>query len=452
MNILIAGCGKIGTAMLADLVSEGHDVTALDSDPAVLSNLSNIYDVMAVCGNIGNCETLGEAGAARTDLFIAATGSDEANLLGCFLAKRMGAAHTIARVRSPEHNERSLRFMKQQLDLSMLINPEMMAAGELCNLLKFPSAVKIETFSRLNFEMVEMKLKPDSALDGVRILDLRNRSRAKFLICVVQRGDDVFIPDGRFVLHGGDRIGITATFTEIQKLLREIGLLQKQCRKVMLLGGSRTAIYLARMLSESGVSVKIIEKDERLSRELCDILPRAVIVQGDGARQELLLEEGLPNQDAFLALTGMDEENILISYFASSLKVPKVISKVNRSELMPLAEQLGLDSLVSPQKIVSDLVVRYARALQDSLDSNIETLYQLMDGKAEALEFVVSAESRLLGVTLRDLPLKPNILIAGIIRNRQAIIPGGDDVILPGDRVVVLAADRKLRDLADILR
>lgn len=452
MNILIAGCGKIGTAMLADLVSEGHDVTALDSDPAVLSNLSNIYDVMAVCGNIGNCEILGEAGAARTDLFIAATGSDEANLLGCFLAKRMGAAHTIARVRSPEHNERSLRFMKQQLDLSMLINPEMMAAGELCNLLKFPSAVKIETFSRLNFEMVEMKLKPDSALDGVRILDLRNRSRAKFLICVVQRGDDVFIPDGRFVLHGGDRIGITATFTEIQKLLREIGLLQKQCRKVMLLGGSRTAIYLARMLSESGVSVKIIEKDERLSRELCDILPRAVIVQGDGARQELLLEEGLPNQDAFLALTGMDEENILISYFASSLKVPKVISKVNRSELMPLAEQLGLDSLVSPQKIVSDLVVRYARALQDSLDSNIETLYQLMDGKAEALEFVVSAESRLLGVTLRDLPLKPNILIAGIIRNRQAIIPGGDDVILPGDRVVVLAADRKLRDLADILR
>ncbi len=452
MNILIAGCGKIGTAVLSDLVSEGHDVTALDTDPAVLSDLSNIYDVMTVCGNVGNCEILGEAGVSHTDLFIAATGSDEANLLGCFLAKRLGAAHTIARVRNPEHNERNLRFMKQQLDLSMLINPEMMAAGELCKLLKFPSAIKIETFSRLNFEMVELRLKPDSVLDGVRIIDLRSRSRAKFLICVVQRGDEVFIPDGQFVLHGGDRIGITATLTEIQKLLREIGLMQKQCRRVMLLGGSRTAIYLARMLSESGISVKIIEKDERLCRELCETLPKTVIVQGDGARQELLLEEGLPSQDAFLALTGMDEENILISFFAASMKVPKVISKVNRSELVSIAEQLGLDSLISPQKYVSDLVVRYARALQNSLDSNIETLYQLMDGKAEALEFIVGSESSMLGVTLRDLTFKPNILIAGIIRNRQAIIPGGDDVILPGDRVVVLAADRKLRELSDILR
>ena len=300
--------------------------------------------------------------------------------------------------------------------------------------------------------MVELRLKPDSVLDGVRIIDLRSRSRAKFLICVVQRGDEVFIPDGQFVLHGGDRIGITATLTEIQKLLREIGLMQKQCRRVMLLGGSRTAIYLARMLSESGISVKIIEKDERLCRELCETLPKTVIVQGDGARQELLLEEGLPSQDAFLALTGMDEENILISFFAASMKVPKVISKVNRSELVSIAEQLGLDSLISPQKYVSDLVVRYARALQNSLDSNIETLYQLMDGKAEALEFIVGSESSMLGVTLRDLTFKPNILIAGIIRNRQAIIPGGDDVILPGDRVVVLAADRKLRELSDILR
>lgn len=451
MNILVAGCGKIGTTIIDSLVAEGHDVTAIDADAAVLDGITNIYDVIGVCGNGADCETLGEAGVEKAELFVAVTGSDELNMLSCFMAKKMGAAHTIARIRNPEYNDRSLGFMRQQLGLSMSINPELLAAQELFNILKFPSAVKIETFSRRNFEMIELRLKNDSVLGGLRLNELREKYKTHVLVCVVQRGDKVYIPDGNFVLQGGDKIGITANPAELQKLLRGLGLLQKQARNVMILGGSRTAYYLAKMLTSVGNSVKIIEKDRDHCRELSDTLPKAVIIYGDGAQQELLLEEGLQSQDAFVALTGMDEENILISIFADTQKVPTVISKVNRSELSSMAEKLGLDCIVSPKKIVADILVQYARALQNSLGSNIETLYKLMDDKAEVLEFNVRSDSRLLHIPLKDLQCKPNTLIAGIIRERKTIIPGGDDVIQPGDKVIVLATDHRLKDLSDIL-
>lgn len=452
MNILVAGCGKIGTTIIASLVAEGHDVTAMDNDSAVLDDITNIYDVIGVCGNGADCETLEEAGVEKAELFVAVTGSDELNMLSCFMAKKMGAKHTIARIRNREYNDRSLGFMRQQLGLSMSINPELLAAQELFNILKFPSAVKIETFSRRNFEMIELRLKSDSMLNGVQLSELRNKYKAKVLICVVQRGEQVYIPDGNFVLKDGDKIGITATPAEIQKLLRGVGLLQKQARNVMILGGSRTAYYLAKMLTSIGNPVKIVEKDRARCRDLCDVLPKAVIIHGDGAQQELLLEEGLRSLDAFVALTGMDEENILISIFAASQNVPTVISKVNRNELASMAEKLGLDCIVSPKKIVADILVQYARALQNSLGSSVETLYKLMDGKAEALEFNVRSDSKLVHIPLKELQLKPNTLIAGIIRDRKTIIPGGDDIIQPGDKVIVIAADHRLKDLSDILK
>jgi trk system potassium uptake protein TrkA len=452
MKIIVVGCGKIGTTIISSLVSEGHDLVALDSDPAVIAGITNIYDVMGVCGNGADCEILKEAGIDKTELFVAVTGSDELNMLSCFLAKKMGAKHTIARIRNPEYNDSSLGFMKQQLGLSMAINPELLAAQELFNILKLPSAVKIETFSGRNFEMIEIRLKDDSALNGMKLSELRGRYKAKFLVCTVQRGDQVCIPDGNFELKSGDKIGLTASPAEIQKLLRAMGVLQKQARSVMILGGSRTAYYLAKMLSSIGNSVKIIEQDRQTCRELCDALPKAVIINGDGAQQELLLEEGIRSLDAFVALTGMDEENILISIFAASQNVSKVISKVNRDELASMAEKLGLDCIVSPKKIISDILVRYARALQNSLGSNVETLYNLMDGRAEALEFNVRSDSRLTHIPLKELRLKPNVLIAGIIRDRKTIIPAGEDMILPGDKVVVLAAGQRLQDLSDILK
>ncbi len=451
MNIVVVGCGKIGSVIVTSLVKEGHNVIAVDRDASVLEDITNIYDVMSVCGNGADSDVLQEVGIQKVDLLAAVTGSDETNMLCCFLAKRMGVSYTIARIRNPEYNDNSLDFMRRQLGISMAINPEMLAAKELYKLLKLPSAVKVETFSRGNFEMIELRVKEGSALDGASLRQLRETYSAKFLIGVVQRGEEVYIPDGNFVLQSGDKIGLTAKISEIQKLLREMGVLQKQARNVMLLGGSRTALYLAKMLQSGGNSVKIIERDPALCQELCEALPKAVIIQGDGAQQEVLLEESLPEHDAFVALTGMDEENILISIFAASLNVPKVIAKVNRDELATLAEKLGLECIVSPKKIIADIVLQYARALQNSMGSNVETLYQLVGGKAEALEFNVSPDFARLNVPLKELKLLPNLLIAGIIRDRKTIIPSGDDVIQAGDRVIVLAANHHLQDLSDIL-
>lgn len=452
MNVIVVGLGKIGTTILASLVSEGHDVVAIDSNPKVVNEIANVYDVMAVCGNGADTEPLEEAGAAKAELLIAVTESDEKNMLSCFMAKKLGARHTIARIRNPEYNDQSLNFIKQHLELSMAINPEQLAAEELFKLLKFPSAINVESFSRRSYEMVEVRIKPESALNGISLKDLRQKYKAKFLVCVVQREDNVVIPGGNFVLQSGDKIGIAATPAEIHKLLRELGVLQKQAKSVMILGGSKTSYYLAKLLTNSGNDVKIIERNRTLCRELCDALPKAVVIQGDGTHQDLLMEEGLQEQDAFVALTGMDEENILISIFAEQQNIPKVISKVNHNEMTSLAEKLGLDCIVSPKKIVADILIRYARALQNSLGSSkVETLYKLMDGKAEALEFVAGEELPFLNIALKDLRLKREILIAGIIRDRKPIIPAGNDFIQTGDRVVVIAANQRLQDLAEIV-
>ncbi len=451
MKIIIVGCGKIGTTILSSLVNEGHDIVAIDENPSVIAEISDIYDVMCVCGNGADCDTLTEAQVESAELFVAAAGSDELNMLSCFLAKRMGAGQTIARIRNPNYNDKELGFMRQQLDLTVSINPELLAAQELFNILQLPSAVNIETFSNRNFEMVEIILKDDSPLNGETLAELRKKYQAKFLITTVGRGDDVFIPDGSFELKGGDRVGLSASRNEVEKLLRLIGERKKRARNIIILGASRTAYYLAKLLLAAGNSVKIIDKDPARCELFGRLLPNAVIILGDGADQDILLEEGLASTDAFVALTGMDEENILISFFAKSLNVPTVISKVNRNELATMAEKLGLDCIVSPKRIISDVLSRYARALENSLGSNVETLYKIMDGKAEAREFNVQADFKYLNVPLKDMRLKPNILIAGILRSRKALIPSGDDMILPGDRVVVIAGGHRLNDLSDII-
>ena len=440
MNIIVVGCGKIGTTILASLVEEGHNVVALDSNPETINEITNLYDAIGICGNGNDCDTLIEAGVEKAELFVAVTGSDEFNMLSCFLARRMGAKHTIARIRNPEYNDQNLGFIKKQLGLSMAINPDMLAAQELFNILKLPSAAKIETFSRRDFEMIELKLRQESVLDGISLVELRKKYDVQLLVCVVQRENEVFIPDGSFVLKSGDKIGITATTSEILRFLKMLGVMQKQARNIMILGGSRTAYYLSKMLMGIGNTVKIVEKDHKRCLELSETLPNAIIINGDGAGQELLNEEGLSSMDAFISLTGMDEENILISFYAAAQNVPKVISKVNRDEFMYLAEKIGLDCTISPKNIISDILVRYARALENSLGSNVETLYQIMDSKAEALEFNIVAESAVTEIPLKDMNLKPNTLIAGIMRGRKIIIPSGNDMILPEDKVVIITS------------
>ncbi len=452
MRVIIVGCGKIGTTILEDLVNEGHEVVALDSNPATLAEVTNIYDVIGVCGNGVDYEPLEEAGAGKAELLVAVTGSDEFNMLSCHIARQMGVKHTIARIRKPEYNDQSLGHLRQYLNLSMAINPELLTAQELFKILKLPSALTVETFSRRNFEMIEVVLRHDSALIGHPLIQLRKAYSAKFLVCVVQRGENVYVPDGNFVLQEGDRIGITATPNEIHKFLRQIGVIQKQAKSVMILGASRTAYYLAKMLLDNGTAVKVVDINRERCEEFAALLPQAVVIKGDGTQQELLLEEGMGSVDAFVSLTGMDELNILISFFANVQRVPKVIAKVNHHELACMAEKLGLECTISSKRIIADVLTRYARALKNSEGSNVETLYKLMDGKAEALEFRVGADFKGCDVPLKDLSLKPDILITGILRGRKtAILPSGDDVIRVGDKVVILAAGKRLDDLSDIL-
>lgn len=451
MKIIIVGCGKIGESIIQNLISEGHEVVAVDSNPEIATEIANVYDAMCVVGNGVDSDILLEAGASEAELLVAVTGSDEFNMLCCFLARKLGTKHTIARIRNPEYNDKSLNFMKKQLNLSLSLNPDFLAAHELYNILRFPSAVNVETFCKRQFELIEIKLKPESVLDGMTLHEIRKQYDAKFLVCTVQRDEQVFIPRGNFVMKSGDRIHIAAEQAEIEKLFRMLGIMQEHSRSVIILGASRIAFYLAKKLIASGVKVKIIEQDISRCEQFSNYLPKATIIHGDGAKQELLSEEGLRDTDAFITLTGMDEQNILISYYAQSQGVPKVITKVNRPELAFLSENMGLDTVISPKKMVSDVLTRYARALENSMGSSVETLYKITDGKAEALEFIVENEFKFGNIPIKELKIKKNILVAGIIRDRAIIIPSGDDYILPNDHVIIIAQGIRLVNLADII-
>ncbi|MBQ4067505.1 MAG: Trk system potassium transporter TrkA [Clostridia bacterium] len=452
MNIAIAGCGKIGRTIIGILTAEGHSVTAIDINSKALEAVSNVFDIITVEGNAADTDALIEAGVEKADLFIAITGRDEINMLACFIAKKMGASNTVARIRNPEYNDQSLGFLRQYLELDMAINPELLAARELYHMLKLPSAVNVEAFSRRNFEIAEFRLKEASPLNGLRLMDMRKKFPGQYLVGIVKRGESVFIPDGNFVLQANDKIGITAAPAELLKLLKSLNETQKQARNVMIVGAGRTTYYLAKMLLSGSTKVTVIERDLDRCHEFSEAISGATVICGDGADLDLLLEAGLENTDAFVTLTGMDEENILLAYSASTKEVPKVVAKVNRDEFEPVAEKMGLDTLISPRKTVAGMFAGYARALKNSLGSKIETLYKLMNGAAEALEFEASEDSRYVRTPLKNLKLRQNILVAGIIRGRKALIPMGDDYIVPGDKVIILTAGKRLSDLADIIK
>ncbi len=453
MNIIVVGCGKIGKVLLYSLAKEDHNVTAIDNDEEVINDIRNGYDVMAYCGNGTSYTVLKKAGVESCDLFIAVTASDELNMLSCFAAKRMGAKNTVARIRNPENNKDNLDFMKQQLELSLSINPEQLAAQTIYNSLKLPAAAKLETFSRDQLEMIELKIKPDSPLDGVALKDLKRKRKGKYLVCAVMRDESVIIPKGDFVLKSGDRIGLIAAEDDLSDALDVLGFPHKKIKQAMIIGAGITSRYLAKILLKHRIGVKMIDADAKVCEKVCEELPsKATVICGNAMSQDLLMEEGLPAADALIALTGRDEENILISYYAMSQSVTKTVTKINQDELLAVAEKLGLDSLISPRKVTADAIVKYARALENTLDNQIETLYSIMGGNAEALEFKVLADSELTHVPLKEMKLKKGVLIAGIIRDKEAIIPGGDDVILPADKVVVVSAGSQIYELSDIMQ
>ena len=450
MNIIIVGDGKVGATLVEHLSKEGHDVVVIDRDPKVIEQMVNSYDVMGICGNGANCEIQLEAGVDSADLFIAATSSDELNILSCLMAKKAGASHTIARVRNPDYLNQ-LPFFKDALGLSMIVNPELDAANEIAKVLRFPNAINIETFYRGLVDLVEIKIDDGNPLCNMQMTDIFNKFGIKILVCAVQRKNEVIIPRGDFIFKAGDRIHITAPRGVLVDFMKKLKIYKHRTKNIMIIGGGKMGYYLARQLCETGgYNVKIIENDLKRCEKLCELLPNADILHGDGTDREILLEQGLDGQDAFVALTTIDEENIIASMYASSLGVIKTVAKVNRVSYEVL-ESIGMDSAFSSKAIAANRIVAYARALENSgEESSVQTLYKLVGGQIEALEFKIETDFSGIDIPLRDLKLKRDTLIACIIRNHKVIYPGGNDCIELGDSIVVVTKRNHISSINEI--
>ena len=450
MKIIIAGAGKIGRSVAALLAGEGHDLTLIDHNGELIADVSNELDVICVEGSATNPETLREAGAADADLLLAATEQDEVNMVCGISARHLGTQHVIARIRDPEYLSQT-EFLREALGLSVIVNPERECAREISRVLRFPSAVRVDAFSKGSLEIVEHKVSPDSRLDGMQLKNLVRELGAKVLVSVVERDDEAIIPNGDFVLRAGDRLSITGTARELRRFFIAAGQYVRPVRKVMIIGGGRIAVYLTRLLLESGMDVTVVEKDRDRCDALCDLIPDAHIVWGDATRGDVLLEDGLASADAFVALTGEDGDNIVTSLYARSCGVGKIVAKVNREHFSEILENSGLDSIVTPKAVVAQQLARYVRAMNNSVGSSMETLYRLADGMVEALEFKVSRDSACVGVPLKNLKLKPNVLITALARGNKSIIPDGSTVIESGDHAVIVTRAGWLQNLDDIV-
>lgn len=450
MRIVIVGCGKVGTSIASQLNAEGHDIVVVDIDRNAVQNLSNSLDIMGIEGNGASYEVLAEAGAEKADLVIAAAALDEVNLYTCLMAKAAGTTHTIARVRNPQYAA-DIHRVKDTLGLSMSINPELTAAKEMSRLLRFSGALEIDTFSRGSVELIKVALPENSAIANKRISQI-DVLKGRVRICLVERGDEVFIPNGDFVLQGGDRISVASKVDVAAKFFKRISVSIGKSRDVILLGGGKISFYLAKNLLDSGANVKIIEKNPNRCWELTNILPEAVVIQGDCMDQDLLLSEGIEHADGVAALMDYDEENILISLYIQSVSKAKIITKVNNTSFDSILHNLKIKTIIHPKNLTGEYIASYIRAMQNSLGSNVETLYKLNDDAVEALEFRVRSTSRVTGIPLQELNLKDNLQIISINRHGKIILPQGSDKIMCDDTVVVITKHKGLSDLDDILK
>lgn len=452
MDIVIIGDGKVGHKLAMQLSGETYNVTLIDKSEKKLRDAVNEMDVSCVVGDGASADIQRQADVPGADLVIACASTDEMNLFCCLLARKLGAKQTIARVRNPiYHNQ--IDLLKEDLKLSMAVNPERALAGEISRVLIFPSAAKIETFAKGRVELVEVSYPSHSSIEGLSLSELYKKHQIKMLVCAVQRGGEVYIPDGNFVPQAGDKINIAASHQEIERFLKLTNGMRDKAKNVMICGGGRVAYYLGSQLLELGMQVKIVEMDEKRCMELCDLLPGATIIHGNATDHELLEEEDISKADAFVSLTGMDEENIIMSMYAKTRHVPKVVTKVNDEGLQSMVDQLGMESVVSAKNVTANVITSYVRAMRNSMGSaNVETVYKLIGGKIEALEFRIREKTKYTGVPLKDLRLKLNHLVACIVRNRRIIIPGGNDTLEVGDNVIVISMEQGLEDLQDIMR
>ncbi|MBQ2840044.1 MAG: Trk system potassium transporter TrkA [Oscillospiraceae bacterium] len=451
MNIIIVGCGKVGTTLAKELVAEKHNIVIVDTDVEKLEEMSNTLDVMCVEGHGESVAVLKEAKVEECDILIAMMRSDELNLLSCLLAKKLGAKNTIARVRNPIYAD-AINLIKDDLGLSMCINPELAAANEISRLLRFPTAIRIETFAKGRVEIMKYAIPEGSVLNELRIHQLRTHLKTTVFICAVERGTDVFVPTGDFILRAGDIISFVAPIKVANDFFEKVGAVSSRIKDVVIIGGGRITYYLTKKLLESGLKVKIIEIDKERCEELSELLPEAMIINGDGTNNHLLHEEHIENADAVLSLTGVDEQNVLMSIYANQ-QVPeaKIITKIKHFDFDDVLKGMPIGSIVYPKHITADYILRYVRVMQNSWDASMESLHRIVDDRVEALEFRIRHDSDIIGVPFAELDVKKGTLIACITRNGQTFTPTGKDSIQLGDTVIVVTTHKGISRLEQIL-
>jgi len=451
MKIIIVGCGKVGATLAEQLNNEHHDIMLIDKNADVINSITERIDVMGVVGNGAVYKVQMEAGIQETDLLIATTNSDELNMLCCLIAKKAGNCHTIARSRNPEYHS-EINYIREELGLSLAINPEMAAAMEISRLLRFPSAIKIDTFAKGRIEILKFLVPDHSILHNMKVREVLTMLHCNVLICAIEHGNEVIIPSGESVMMAGDKISFIASPAEANEFFKQAGIDNNTIRTAMLVGGGKITYYVAKLLENTKISVKIPEQNMERCNELSELLPKAMVIHGDASNQELLLQEGIGQIDSFASLTGFDEENIMLSLYAASQSRAKLITKVNRIAFENVIDSMNLGSVIYPKLITSETILQYVRAMQNSMGSNVETLYKIVADRAEALEFRVANEPSIVGIPLEKLELKNNLLVAFINRNGHFISPRGKDTLEEGDRVIVVTTVTGLNDLKDILR
>ena len=451
MNIIIIGCGKVGTSLIKQLSQENHNIAIIDKNNELVEELSAKYDVLGITGNGASYSILMEAGIEQAHFLIAVTDSDELNLLCCLFAKKAGKCETIARVRNPVYNK-EVKYIKDELSLSMVINPEHAAATEIARLLRMPSAIEIDTFAKGRVELLKFKVDPESILHGMSLIGISLNLKCDILICAVERDNEVFIPSGQFLLKGNDIVSIVASPKNASIFFKKIGVVTNQAKNAIIIGGGKITYYLGEQLTSIGIDMKIFERDIKRCEELSEILPKAIVINGDGTNYELLTEEGLEKTDAFVTLTGFDEGNIMLSLFAKYRTKAKIITKINKKTFNEVVENLDLGTIIQPEYIAAEYIINYIRGRQNSIGSNVESLHKIIEDKAEALEFSIVENSEIVDIPLVELKLKENLLIACINRNGKIIIPRGHDKLLIGDTVVVVTTNLGLDNIKNILK
>ncbi len=439
MKIVIIGAGKVGCAIAKGLSQEKHDVVIVDRNSAIVNKLVNELDILGVAGDGSLAADLREAGAERADVVISVTRSDQTNLLCCLVAKALGAKHTIARVREPAYSEQ-FEFMRTSLGIDMLVNSDRETADEIARHLRYPNAEHVETFGHGKVDLVAVRISDELLPTGEALSELVKRSKFKLLVCAIERDGEVIIPDGKTVIYPDDVVYFTGDFRTVNAVFDQMGVGDVSIGNMIVVGGSRICQYLSKLLISIGIKVKIIEEDAERCKLLATELPKATVVCGDGGDKSLLLEEGIDKADSFVTLTGSDELNILLSLFAKSHDVDKVITKVSSGSFMELTGPLELGSVVSPVRVMSDKIIKYTRSLQASDNDSVCSFYRIVDEKAEAIEFDLGTNKRFVGKALKELRFKKNVIIAAVIRGRELIVPDGSTVILPEDRIIVISA------------